>query len=207
VSPLAGFLRLTRPSLGSALLTLLLCGPGCATATTAGRDVLLQGVAHAEAGNIEAAIVTLEGGVESYPNNVTMRFALSRLQYEMGEVHHLNERQARRQAEVFMQRGEREAAITNLRVGTEHRARATPYYQSARENLREVIALESDDHKLAWASYLLMKCDVFFEDYEEAYLNLSKAIELGRPTGSQLSQWREYQAALREKVSGGHIPY
>ena len=33
------------------------------------------------------------------------------------------------------------------------------------------------------------------------------AIELGRPTGTQLAQWREFQAALRERTKTGGAPF
>lgn len=174
---------------------------GCAATEDAeGNSVFAAGLKQAEQGNVEAAIRTLSGGVTQYPDNTRMRFELARLQYEIGEAHHLRERQAVRAGARFAEQGQRDAALANRREANEHRAKATPHYQAARENLRVVVEDESDPHLTGWAYYVLMRTDVFFEDWEAAAQDIDRAIELGRPTGPLLAQWREYQTGIKDRA-------
>lgn len=184
------------------LLTGLLCLAlaACASVDATSNSMFEKGLREAEAGDVQRAIKTLSDGVIEYPNHVRMRFELARLQYEVGESHHLLERKGMRDAAVFLEQGQREKAMANRRKANEERAQATPFYQAARENLRIVTDSEEDTARAAWSAFLLMRTDVFFEDWEEAYYNAQRAIELGRPSGPQLAQLREFQAAIKEKM-------
>ncbi len=174
---------------------------GCASTEDAeGNSVFSAGLKQAEQGNVEAAIRTLSNGVSQYPDHTRMRFELARLQYETGESHHLRERQAVRAGARFAEQGRREEALANRREANEHRAKATPHYQAARENLRVVVDDESDEHLAGWAYYVLMRTDVFFEDWEAAAKDIERAIELGKPTGPLLAQWRQYQQGVKERA-------
>jgi hypothetical protein len=174
---------------------------GCASADSAeGNDVFEHGLKQAEGGDVEGAIRTLGGGVSQYPDHTRMRFELARLQYETGEAWHVRERQAIRAAARFAEDGKRDEASANRREANEMRAKATPNYQAARDNLRVVVDDESDEHRTAWAYFLLCRVDVFFEDWEAAVHDMDKAIELGKPTGQQLAQMREYQQGLKDKL-------
>lgn len=187
---------------GTSIVTLaaLLLG-GCASAEDRpGNDIFAAGLRQAEQGNLEAAIRTLSNGVAQYPDHTRMRFELARLQYETGEAHHLRERAAALAGARFAEQGRREEALANRREANEHRAKATPHYQAARENLRVVVDDESDPHLAAWAYYLLMRTNIFFEDWEAAARDIERAIELGKPTGPQLAQWRQFQQGLKERA-------
>jgi hypothetical protein len=129
-----------------------------------------------------------------------MRFELARLQYETGEAHHIRERQAVRKGARVAEQQRRDEAITHRREANDHRAKATPHMQAARENLKVVTDDESDAHLQAWGFYLLMRVDIFFEDWEAAAKDIERAIERGKPTGPLLAQWREYQTGLRDRA-------
>ena len=184
-----------------ALLALLLPGvAGCAS-TNGPNETFERGLAQAESGDVNGAIETLSAGVNESPGHVPMHFELARLQYEVGEALHLRERQLRREAAQLEQKADgREKAAENHRKANDLRAKATPYYQQARDHLRFVVEREEDDHRAAWASTILCRVCVFFEDWEEAAEALGKAIERGRPTGFLLAQWREFLSGLREKM-------
>ncbi len=189
------------PGLLAPLLVLLALAPGCALAPPAeADDVFRSGLERAEAGDVEAAMTVLQDGVGRYPSHVRMRFELARLQYESGEVHHQQERKAMLAAAAATEAGRRDQAQSHQQQAGKHRARALPFYQAARDNLHEVIDSEDDEVRVGWAYYLLMRVAVFFEDWAIAHEAMGKAIEHGKPTGSLLAQWREYQAGLREKV-------
>lgn len=186
---------------GTSIIVLAALLTGCASLEDqAGNDVFAAGLKQAEQGNVDAAIRTLSNGVSQYPDHTRMRFELARLQYETGEAHHLRERQAVRAGARFAEQGRREEAVANRREANEHRAKATPHYQAARENLRVVVDDESDPHLAAWAHYVLMRTDIFFEDWEAAALDIERAIELGKPTGPLLAQWRQYQQGIKERA-------
>ena len=182
------------------LAVLILGSTGCASMTPASEKIFKLGLEQAESGNVMQALKTLRKGVVAHSGHVRMRFELARLQYETGESHHLRERQAMRKAARFLERGKREEALSRRRAANESRAKATPYYQAAKENLTIVVDDEAEERRVAWGYYLLMRVDVFFEDYEAAYEDIEQAILLGRPTGPLLAQWREYQAGLRERL-------
>lgn len=182
---------------------------GCALATVAGcalappkeaNEVFRRGLEQAESGAVDRAMATLEEGVKAYPTHTRMRFELARLQYESGEAHHVLERQSIRDGAVLAERGDRERAGAHRRQANKHRGRAVPFYRSARENLEAVVEQEGDEQRLGWAYFLLMRVHVFFEDWEKAYEASERAIEYGRPTGSKLAQWREYQSGIRDKL-------
>lgn len=179
---------------------LVLGSAGCASSPLAGEKIFKTGLEQAESGNVKEAMKTLEKGVSAHPDHVAMRFELARLQYETGESHHLIERQSMRKAARFLERGKREEALSNRRKANEGRAKATPFYRAAKDNLSIVVEEEDDELRAAWGYYLLMRVEVFFENYEAAHDDIEQAILLGHPTGPLLAQWREYQAGLREKL-------
>jgi tetratricopeptide (TPR) repeat protein len=182
-------------------LALVALAGGCASTEDAGANAKFkEGLAQAEAGNVEAAIRTLGNGVAEYPDHTRMRFELARLQYETGEAHHIRERQAVRAGARFAEQGRRDEALANRREANDHRAKATPHIQAARENLKIVVDDESDAHLQAWGYYLLMRTNIFFEDWEAAAHDIERAIERGKPTGPLLAQWREYQTGLRDRA-------
>jgi hypothetical protein len=174
---------------------------GCASSPEdeSGNATFRKGLDLAEGGDVAGAIRTFEAGVGEHPRHTRMRFELARLQYESGEAHHVRERQAIVAGAQYMELGQREPALANQRSANEARAKATPFYQAARDNLRVVVNDESDPQLCGWAYYLLMRVDVFFEDWESAVLDCEKAIELGKPTGHKLAQMREYQQGLRDR--------
>lgn len=180
-------------------LTLAVLG-GCASTDGAGNDSFKAALEQAEKGNVDQAIKMLTAGVAQFPDHTRMRFELARLQYETGEAHHIRERQAMRASARFAEQGRRDEALAQRRQGNEHRAKATPHYQAARENLRVCVDDESDGHLCGWAYYLLMRTDVFFEDWENALHDIERAIEMGKPTGPLLAQWREYQQGLKDRA-------
>lgn len=196
--------RLTRLAgavvqLGLALVVVV--AGGCASTEDEGANgIFKRGLAEAEAGNVEAAIRTLNQGVGEYPRHTRMRFELSRLQYETGEAHHIRERQAVRAGARFAEQQRREEALSERRNAADHRAKATPHMQAARDNLKIVTDDESDAHLQGWGYYLLMRVDIFFEDWEAAAKDIERAIERGKPTGPLLAQWREYQTGLRDRA-------
>ena len=186
-----------------ALASAVLLASGCSsTPSKAATEVYKQGLKQAEDGNVEAAMATLEKGTKSYPSHVRMRFELARLQYESGEAFHLKERIAMRKAADQSSRGQRDEALGNRRRGTEQHAKALPFYDAATKNLTIVADEEDDDRRAAWAHFLLMRCMVFYENWGDAYSNIEQAVLLGRPTGTLLAQWREFQALIKEKVGG-----
>ncbi len=154
----------------------------------------------AEAGDIDGAIRSLRGVVDGDGDNLRARFELARLQYEVGESSHFKERRAARAAAAFAEQDRREEEQANRREATEHHARATPFYTAARENLRVVVDAEPDHHRIAWAYYLLMRCELFFEEWESALENIRSAIRHGRPTGPLLAQWKDFEQGLMSRV-------
>lgn len=154
----------------------------------------------AEAGDIDGAIRSLRGVVDGDSSNLRARFELARLQYEVGEASHFKERRAARAAAAFAEQDRREEEQANRREANEHRARATPFYSAARDNLNIVVDGESDHHRKAWACYLLMRCALFFEEYESALTNIRAAIRLGQPTGPLLAQWKDLEQGIKVRV-------
>lgn len=154
----------------------------------------------AEAGDIDGAIRSLRGVVEGDGGNLRARFELARLQYEVGEASHFKERRAARAAAAFAEQDRREEEQANRREANEHHTRATPFYSAARDNLRIVVDSEPDHHRIAWAYYLLMRCELFFEQYEQALEDIRAAIRHGRPTGPLLAQWKDFEQGLMSRV-------
>ncbi len=154
----------------------------------------------AEAGDIDGAIRSLRGVVEGDSGNVRARFELARLQYEVGEASHFKERRAARAAAAFAEQDRREEEAANRREATDHHARALPFYTAARDNLNIVVDAEPDHHRKAWACYLLMRCALFFEEWESALTNIRAAIRLGKPTGPLLAQWKDMEQGIMARV-------
>lgn len=186
------------------ILCAVLAGPlllvGCQATSSGGEKIYKQGVTEAKNGSIEQAMKTLQAGAKKFPDHVQMRFQLARLQYETGEAHHLKERQAMRAGAEFASKSQREEAATNRSEAAKHRSAALPFYQAARKNLRYVVENAKADRDIAWASFVLMRVDVFFEDWEAANEDIERAIELGKPSGIKLAQWKEFQAGLKDKL-------
>ncbi len=190
------------------LSVLLLSGSGlsflgCSTSEEV-QDERAQAIApamrQAEAGDIDGAIRSLRGVVEGDASNLRARFELARLQYEVGEASHFKERRATRAAATFAEQDRDEEETANRREATEHHARAQPFYTAARDNLRLVVESEPDHHRIAWAYYLLMRCDLFFEEWESALDNIRAAIRHGKPTGPLLAQWKDFEQGLMARV-------
>lgn len=182
-------------------LACLLLTAGCASAPSkAANEIYKQGLDQAKGGNTKAAIETFQNGIKTHPSHVRMRFELAQLQYTQGEAFHLNERIAMRKAASLAERGKRKEALAARRKGTELNASATPYYEAARNNLLIVVDDEEEDERIAWGYYLLMRCSVFFQRWEDGYEEIEQAIVIGRPAGALLAQWREFQSLLRERL-------
>lgn len=174
---------------------------GCA-GPSGGEQLYEQGMDEANAGNVEAAIATLKKGVESYPGNLEMRFALGRLQYEQGEGLHLRELELRRSAAALLENDRREEGAAAQRRASLLHTQAVPHYQACKEQFELVIGDSDDPQQVAWASYLAMRVALFFEEYREAYDHITHAIHEGKPTGKLLTNWRTFQADLKEKSAG-----
>ena len=177
---------------------------GCVSADYSGSKVYEQARNEANSGNAEAAMATLKKGVASYPDNPRIRLELARLQIEKGEVHHMQERELMRTYGSLLEADQVGEARASLKEAEAQRSKALPWYTAARDHLELAITIEEEHEFVAWSSELATKVAVFFEDWKAAYDHLTKAIELGKPTGERLSRWREFQAALRQKVGPDH---
>ena len=188
-----------------ALLTVILAPfLGCASADYSGSKLYEQARNEANSGNAEAAMATLKKGVSSYPDNPRIRLELARLQIEKGEAHHLQERELMRTYGSLLEADQVTEARASLAEAEAQRAKALPWYTAARDHLDLAIQIEEEPEFVAWSSELATKVAVFFEDWKAAYDHLTEAIELGKPTGERLARWREFQAALRQKVGPDH---
>jgi tetratricopeptide (TPR) repeat protein len=174
---------------------------GCAsTGPQAGDEEFQAGLQRAEKGDVQGAVKALEEGVQQYPNHLRMRFGLARLQYENGEKLHLEELNARLAASKLEEENRKGDASKYLREANDLHSKASPHYRAARENLKTVAQKTGDDIRAGWAYFLLMRCDVFFEDWDQGAEHLEKAIDKGKPTGSLLAQWQEFQRQLKREV-------
>ncbi|RMG06300.1 MAG: hypothetical protein D6731_26185 [Planctomycetota bacterium] len=192
-------MNLSRLSLAPFVVLALSCGCASAPPKEAAK-VYEQAMLQAEEGKTQEAMQTLRKGVERFPAATRLRFELARFQYEAGEAHHLRERAELRKAARFMEQGQRREALTHRRLGNEHRAKALPFYTAARDNLHVVVEQEEDERRAAWAYYLLMRVEVFFENWSAADEAIEQAILLGNPSGALLAQWREFQAGIKEQL-------
>jgi hypothetical protein len=172
---------------------------GCAS-SSAGEDEYHAGLQLAEKGDVAGAMRALEEGVVSFPSHLRMRFALARLQYESGEKLHLQELNARQGATKLEDDGKKAEAQKFVRDANDLHTKATPFYRSAHDNLKIVATKTGDDTRAGWAYYLLMRCDVFFQDWEPAQDDLEKAIDKGKPVGSQQAQWQDYMRVIKRQV-------
>lgn len=174
-------------------------GGGCSSVDPAANDVYERGVQQAEEGNIVAAISILQDGANSHPDHTPMRFALGRLQYELGEAEHVREREARRLAKRLIATGQRQEALAATREANAFRQKAMPYYEEARQNLDEVADHGDSDRQRGWAYYVLIRVHVFFEDWEAVDYAIDQAINLRKPPGALYAKWREFQAEVRRE--------
>ncbi|MCA8923251.1 MAG: hypothetical protein KDD82_15655 [Planctomycetes bacterium] len=179
-------------------------GCGCSSVDPAANEVYERGLGQAEEGNILAAVKTLSEGSEQYSGHMPMRFALGRLQFELGEAEHVRERQARRTAKRLIAAGQRKEALAAAREANSLRQKALPYYERARENLTTVADRGDSDRQRGWAYYVLIRVHVFFEDWEAANYAIDQAINLRKPPGALYAKWREFQAQIREEHLSGY---
>ena len=181
-------------ALGAALSLL---GAGCASSQPAeAEEIYKDGQSKAQTDS-QGAIKAYEAGLVNYPNHTRMRFALAQLQYEQGEVQHLEQLRLKAAARRFEDEGKTSDSQKTLRDAEDRKTKALPFYRAARDNFQIVAEHDSADLRRAWAYQLLVKCDVFFEDYEAAADHMDKAIDLGKPTGQKLAQYKEFQGSLK----------
>jgi hypothetical protein len=181
-----------------ALAFLAIAGAGCSSSQKeSDADVAYrQGLARSQ-GDTMGAIKIFEDGLTSYPDHTRMRFALARLQYDTGEVQHIEERRAVAATRNASEEGHASDVPKLEREAQDHHAKALPFYRACRENLRLVVAKDDDSIRQGWAYELLMRCDIFFEDYKQAVDDLQKAIDRGNPQGQKLSDWQEILKQLK----------
>jgi tetratricopeptide (TPR) repeat protein len=194
---LSSHVRPLLPAL-AALLLALAAGCGSSQAQSDADDVYRQGVAKSS-GDTLGAMKIFEDGLTNYPNHTRMRFALARLQYDTGEVQHLEERRANAAARHAEQDGHASDVQKLEHEAQDHHAKALPYYRACRENLKLVVANDGDSARKAWAYELLMRCDIFFEDYNQAATDLEKAIDIGKPTGQKLVEYQGFMKELKDQ--------
>jgi tetratricopeptide (TPR) repeat protein len=179
-------------------LAVLVALAGCASTSPEADDTYRKGLSLANS-DTAGAIKIFEDGVASYPKHNRMRFALARLQYDTGETQHLAERDAMALARTCQDQKRVQEAQKAERDAQDRHQKALPFYRAARENLKIVAENDPDEARDAWAYELLMKCDVFFEEYDTAADHLKKAIDMGRPSGAKLSAMQQYLAELRKE--------
>lgn len=194
-----------QPSMSSRFFTLLVCLllgglVGCVS-SSGGEKIYKQGMDEANAGNLEAAVNTLQKGVESYPGNLDMRMGLARLQFERGMIHHERELNLRRTGAALLESDRRAEGTAANRAAAQAHRQAVPLFKSCEEQIDEVVASSDDPRQIAWACSIGMRVCLFFERYRDAYEHISRAIYEGKPTGSLLTKWRSFQASLKEKVA------
>jgi hypothetical protein len=151
----------------------------------------------ADKGDTPGAIKALEEGYAQYPKHLRMCFALGRLQYETGERYHQDELGAKLAAAKLDDEGRKGESQKYTHDAADLRAKAVPWYRGARENLKTVASKTSDDARAGWAYYLLMRTDVFFEDWEQALEDMDRAIEKGKPQGALAAQWQDFHKQLK----------
>jgi hypothetical protein len=173
---------------------------GCASGPQAGDDEYRAAIAMADKGDTPGAIKALEEGYAQFPKHIRMCFALARLQYETGERYHQDELNAKFAAAKLEDEGRKGEAQKYTRDAADLRAKAVPWYRGARENLKSVVAKTSDDTRAGWAYYLLMRIDVFFEEWEQALEDMERAMEKGKPQGALSAQWQDYQRQLKSQA-------
>jgi len=194
--------RLTSSPLHMALICLFLGGMvGCA-GPAGGQKIYQQGMDEANAGNLEAAVGTLQKGVNSFPGNMDMRLGLARLQFERGMIHHERELSLRRTGAALLETDRRAEGTAANRAATQAHQQAVPLFTSCEEQIDEVVSSSDDPKQIAWASSLGMRVCLFFERYADAYEHISRAIHEGKPAGKLLTKWRNFQASIKEKVAG-----
>lgn len=187
-------------------VALLAVSVGCSSASsTDSDDAYRRGLSVANS-DTAGAIKIFEEGLAADPKHTRMRFALARLQYDTGETQHLAERDALNVARALDEQHKTADAQKATREAQDRHQKALPFYRAARENLAIVADNDSDDARKAWAYELMMKCDVFFEEWSEAVTHLDKAIKLGKPQGAKLAAMQDFLADLKKQggKTGGH---
>lgn len=178
------------------LLAVALLG-GCANGPQAGDDEYRAALAMADKGDTQGAIKALDEGYNQYPKHIRMCFALARLQYETGERYHQDELNSKFAAAKLDDENRKGEAQKYAREAIDLHAKAVPWYRAAREHLKTVVSKTGDDTRAGWAYYLLMRCDVFFEEWEQAVEDMDRAIEKGKPTGALAAQWSDFQKQIK----------
>lgn len=189
-------------SLLMALVCLFLIGLIGCTGPAGGQKIYQQGMDEANAGDLEAAVGTLQKGVSSFPGNLDMRLGLARLQFERGMAHHERELSLRRTGAALLETDRRAEGTAANRAASDAHQQAVPLFKSCEEQIDEVVSDSDDPKQVAWASSLGMRVCLFFERYNDAYDHVSRAIIEGKPTGGLLTKWRNFQASIKEKVAG-----
>jgi len=184
------------------LMCLFLAGTVGCTSPAGGQKIYQQGMDEANAGNLEAAVGTLQKGVESFPGNMDMRLGLARLQFERGMIHHERELNLRRTGAALLERDRRAEGTAANRAASQAHQQAVPLFKSCEEQIDVVVSSSDDPKQIAWASSLGMRVCLFFERYAAAYEHISRAIHEGKPAGKLLTLWRNFQASIKEKVAG-----
>ncbi|MBI3724777.1 tetratricopeptide repeat protein [bacterium] len=184
------------------LPALALSVAGCSSSQTEADEVYRSGVAKSQ-GDTQGAIKIFEDGLSAYPNHHRMRFALARLYYDTGETEHLEERRAHLEGKKRQEEGKQADAQALEREAQDHRAKATPFYKNCRDHLKIVGTKDDDIVRRAWAYVILMKCDVFFDDWNQAADDLDRAIDLGTNhlPPQKLNEWKDYLRQLQQETS------
>jgi tetratricopeptide (TPR) repeat protein len=184
------------------VLAVFVLSVGCAAKPSADSDETYKRGLSVANSDTAGAIKIFEDGLQADPRHYRMRFALARLQYDTGETQFLAERDAVRAARDFEENHKTADVQKAQHEAQDRHEKAFPFYRAARENLQIVVEKDQDDARKAWASELLMKCDMFFEDFDSAVIHLDKAIELGHPTGAKRLQMEEFLTELKNSVKG-----
>jgi hypothetical protein len=180
-------------------LALLVASIGCASTSPESEDTYRQGLATAKS-DTAGAIKILEEGVNKDPKHHRMRFLLARLQYDVGETQWIAEREARKLAAQLADANKPQDAQKAAAEGRDRHQKALPFIRASRENLQIVFENDSDEARQAWALYLAFRCDLFFDDYEDAAKHLQRSMDLGRPTGARQAQFQETLAQVKREA-------
>jgi len=178
-------------------LAFLIASLGCSSSGSADSDETYRKGLSLANSDTAGAIKIFEDGLQADPRHTRMRFALARLQFDTGETQHIAERDAVTLARTYDEQKKAAEAQKAQREAQDRHQKAIPFYRAARENLTIVSENDNDQIRQAWAYELIMKCDVFFEEYDVATKHLQKAIDLGHPTGARLVAMQEFLVQLK----------
>lgn len=188
-----------RTFVAVALLTVSLVGCSSNKPSPESEDTYRKGLSVANS-DTAGAIKIFEDGLQADPRHHRMRFALARLQYDTGETQWIAERDASAAARRLDEDHKSSDAGKAKHEAQDRHQKALPFMRAARENLNVVIENDTDQPRRAWAYELVMKCDVFFDEFDKAAEHLQKAIDLGRPTGARLASMQEFLASLKKEA-------